>query len=66
MGDESRQIGEVVAMTFLEALSYIPKPAPSCHDVADHTNSSDLDADEQPECETPAARYWAGLEGEED
>ena len=48
-------------MTFLEALSYIPRPAPSPHDTADDASlSSDLD-DEQ----APAVDYWNEDEDDE-
>jgi hypothetical protein len=50
-------------MTFLEALSYIPRPVASPHDTDDPSNSSDLFDGE--ESDTPAARYWAGLAGDD-
>jgi|WetSurMetagenome_2_1015567.scaffolds.fasta_scaffold00973_11 hypothetical protein len=56
-------------MNFLEALSYIPRPAPSPHDVADLTNSSDRDGELHEACDdekSPAARYWDSLSGSDE
>jgi hypothetical protein len=41
-------------------------PAMSPHDTDDPTDSSDLDSLPFDEFETAAARYWAGLAGEDD
>ena len=49
-------------MTFLEAPSYVPGPAPSPHDTADDASlSSDLDGDEQ----VPVVDYWNEDEDDE-